>query len=266
MSLLDIQDLHVAYGPVRALRGTSLHIDETETVAVLGSNGAGKSSLLRAISGVVKPSAGTINWADEPIQGRSAYDIASRRLAHVPEGRNVFPEMTVDENLTVGGYRLRHDRKRIKLLRDQVFTLFPRLFERRGQLAASLSGGEQQMLALGRAVMSDPKLLMLDEPSLGLAPIIVARVFESVQQMRQQGLTILLVEQNATLALRHCDRAYVLSLGEIVASGTGAELQDDPAVQSAYLGSTSLAAGSGEAVAPVTRIRTRRFRGTNLPD
>lgn len=258
MSLLAIQDLHVAYGPVRALRNVDLHIDEAETVAVLGANGAGKSSLLRAISGVVKPSEGSISWDGESIHGDPAYRVADRRVAHVPEGREVFGEMTVEENLTIGGYRLRHDRKRIKLLREQVFELFPRLYERRRQLAASLSGGEQQMLALGRAVMSDPKLLMLDEPSLGLAPIIVARVFETIQQMRGQGLTILLVEQNATLALRHCDRAYVLLLGEVVASGTGSELANDPAVQSAYLGSSGAPEGPGAGPAP--QVRMRRFR------
>lgn len=237
MNILSVNDLAVSYGPVAALRGISLNVEESETVAVLGANGAGKSTLLRTISGLIHPSSGSVSFDGQQIHQLPADEVAALRLSHVPEGRNVFGEMTVEHNLVVGAYRLRRERQRIQSLLGEVYDLFPRLAERKGQAAASLSGGEQQMLALGRALMSEPKLLMLDEPSLGLAPIIVARVFESIRHMQSRGMTILLVEQNAALALRHCSRAYVLSLGEIATEGPGEVLLKDPAVQNAYLGS-----------------------------
>lgn len=237
MNVLSVMDLTVSYGPVSALRGVSLTVEESETVSVLGANGAGKSTLLRTISSLIQPVSGSVSFEGQPIHRLPANEVAALRLAHVPEGRNVFGEMTVEHNLLVGGYRLRRKRQQIRSSLTEVYDLFPRLAERRAQVAASLSGGEQQMLALGRALMGEPKLLMMDEPSLGLAPIIVARVFEAIRQMQSRGMTILLVEQNASLALRHCDRAYVLSLGEVVTEGSGEALLNDPAVQSAYLGS-----------------------------
>jgi branched-chain amino acid transport system ATP-binding protein len=261
MSVLSVDALAVSYGPVAALCGVDLKVDEGQTVAVLGANGAGKSTLLRTISGLVQPVSGTVSFEGVAIQRVPAPRIAAMRLGHVPEGRDVFAEMTVEENLLVGAYRLRRGRSRIKPLLAEVYDIFPRLAERRRQDASSLSGGEQQMLALGRAMMGEPKLLMLDEPSLGLAPIVVGRVFEAIREMQARGMTILLVEQNASLALRHSSYAYVLSLGRIVVEGTGEALLEDLSVQRAYLGApaeeSDRTIGDGR---PVGRSPVRRFR------
>ena len=235
MSLLDVRDLDVRYGGIRALHGISLHVDGGEIVALLGANGAGKTTTLRAISGLLRPHAGTISFEGEPLGRERAHEVARAGLGHVPEGRRVFPRMSVRENLEMGGYGVR-DRVEFDRRLDEALTVFPRLRERLTQAAGTLSGGEQQMLAIGRALMSSPKLLLLDEPSLGLSPLLVQTIFGVIRTIHERGTTVLLVEQNARGALRIASRAYVLENGSIVREAPAAELLEDPSVVAAYLG------------------------------
>ncbi|MEU8261393.1 ABC transporter ATP-binding protein [Micromonospora sp. NPDC048999] len=233
--LLEIEDLSLLYGRIQALHGISLTVGEGEIVALIGANGAGKSTTMRAISGIRPVSAGRIRFEGEDITKLRADLRVQRGLCQAPEGRGVFPGMTVLENLDMGAYT-RRDRAGIAQDLDRVLELFPRLAERRKQAGGTLSGGEQQMLAVGRALMSRPKLLLLDEPSMGLAPMLIQQIFNIIVEINQQGTTILLVEQNAQQALARAHRAYVLETGRIVKSGTGAELLHDSAVKEAYLG------------------------------
>ena len=233
--MLKIKNLHVAYGGIQALRGISLEVPDGKIVTLIGANGAGKSTTLRTITGLVKAQSGSIQWNGEELLGRSIDRIISSGIAMSPEGRRVFPDMTVLENLKIGAY-LRKDRGEIEKDIKWVYELFPRLEERSWQLAGTLSGGEQQMLAVGRALMSRPKLMMLDEPSLGLAPLVVQDIFSIIGEINRQGVTILLIEQNANMALKIADLAYVLETGNITLSGTGAELLADEKVKEAYLG------------------------------
>jgi branched-chain amino acid transport system ATP-binding protein len=234
--LLSVRDLHVRYGGVAALQGVSLAVDEGEIVTLIGSNGAGKSTLLRAISSLHRPSAGEIVWRDAThLQKLPAHEVVATGISHVPEGRQIFANLTVRENLDLGAYQ-RTDKSEIRASLGRAFELFPILKEREGQLAATLSGGEQQMLAIGRALMASPKLLLLDEPSLGLAPLVVQTIFRVIQEINARGTTILLVEQNAHMALRVAHRGYVLQTGQIVLQGTGRELLSSAEVQAAYLG------------------------------
>lgn len=233
MPILEVSSLHVSYGGVTAVADVSLEVDRGEIVSLLGANGAGKSSTLMAISGVVSEQSGRITFDGQDLSQVPSHEIARRGLVQVPEGRRVFPEMTVAENLLVGGAHARQTRsERIK----QAYDMFPRLAERRAQEAGSLSGGEQQMLAVARALMSDPQLVMFDEPSLGLAPALVEATFETVRRVREAGLGVLLVEQNAGEALEVSDRAYVMENGRIALSGTATDVRSDPQVKSAYLG------------------------------
>jgi branched-chain amino acid transport system ATP-binding protein len=236
VGLLEIRDLFVAYGHIEALKGISLDVEEGEIVALLGANGAGKTTTLRAVSGLLRPRAGSIRLAGEEVTGQRAHRIVAKGLGHVPEGRRIFPALTVEENLNLGGYLLRHRPAELAARRQRVYDTFPRLLERRNQLAGTLSGGEQQMLAIGRALMTAPKVLALDEPSMGLAPLLVRAIFGILEEIRRQGTAILLVEQNARQALRIADRAYVLETGRITLSGPARELARDPRVQAAYLG------------------------------
>ena len=233
MSLLAVQDLVTAYGSVEALHGISFHVDDGEIVALLGANGAGKTTTLRTISGLLRPRAGEVRFAGERIDTRRAHEIVRLGLTHVPEGRWIFTLLTVDENLRLGAYA---ERRVPREALDRVFTQFPRLAERRGQLAGTLSGGEQQMLAMARALMTKPRLLLLDEPSMGLAPVLVRAIFQTIAEINRQGTTVLLVEQNANAALRLARRAYVLETGRIALEGLGAELARNEAVRRAYLG------------------------------
>lgn len=233
--MLTVEDINVYYGAIHAIKGISLDVPDGEIVALIGSNGAGKSTTLRTISGLMKPKTGKILYEGHDIAGVPAHKIVGMGLCQVPEGRHVFANMTVLENLELGAY-LRKDKDGIAKDMDDVFKKFPRLLERKDQLSGTLSGGEQQMLAIGRAMMSRPKLLLLDEPSMGLSPLLVDQVFEIIKQLRDDGTTILLVEQNAGKSLAISDRAYVLELGEIVLSGTGAELAASDEVKKAYLG------------------------------
>ena len=235
MPLLEIEDMHSYYGHIQALRGISLTVDEGEVVTLIGSNGAGKTTTLRSIHGILPPKQGRIIFAGEEIQGVPAHELISRGIAQSPEGRRIFFRMTVLENLEMGAYH-RHDASGIREDMDRVFALFPRLKERTKQEAGTMSGGEQQMLAIGRALMSSPRLLLLDEPSMGLAPVLVERIFEIIREINKQGTTILLVEQNANVALEIATRGYVLETGTIVNSAPAAELREDPAVREAYLG------------------------------
>lgn len=235
--MLNIQDLTVDYGHIHALRGVSLTVEEKEIVCLIGSNGAGKTSMLSAVSGLVDKTAGTVRFKGEDITTCPAAQIVCKGISHVPEGRHVFPKSTVEENLILGTTAL----KRIKrsFLNDQLermYTLFPRLRERRRQMGGTLSGGEQQMLAIARGLMYDPPLVMLDEPSLGLAPIIVEEIFELILRIQKDGKTVLLIEQNANMALQISDRAYLLENGVIVKTGTGQELKNDDSIRKAYLG------------------------------
>jgi branched-chain amino acid transport system ATP-binding protein len=232
-----VSGLEVRYGGIRAVRGIDLAVAEGELVCLIGANGAGKSSTLRAISGLLPASAGAVRYSGRDLAGRRAFERVRAGLVMVPEGRGVFPQLTVDENLDMGAYA-RSDRA-IESDRGRVFTLFPRLRERRGQTGGTLSGGEQQMLAIGRALMSRPKLLLLDEPSMGLAPIVVQLIFEVIQEINTGGVTCLLVEQNARAALALAKRAYVMESGQITLSGPAAELAHDPKVVEAYLGGES---------------------------
>jgi branched-chain amino acid transport system ATP-binding protein len=239
MALLTVTDIHTSYGDTAAVRGVSLEVGEGEIVAVLGSNGAGKTTTLRTISGLERPRSGSVVFAGGDITKARAHSIVERGLAQVPEGRRIFAALTIDENLNLGGYLSRRDPKTLARRKQEVFDLFPRLVERRTQLGGTLSGGEQQMLAIGRALMVQPRLLTLDEPSMGLAPIMVKAVFEVVRRIRASGTAVLMVEQNVRQALRLADRAYVLETGRIVLSGPARELAQDPRVQRAYLGGSA---------------------------
>ncbi|MCI6377653.1 MAG: ABC transporter ATP-binding protein [Clostridiales bacterium] len=232
--MLELQDLHVAYGGIRALKGVSLQVGEGEIVTLIGANGAGKSTTLRTISGLEHAQAGKILYNGVDITGKPSKYMVQEGLILVPEGRLIFPDMTVLENLRIGAY-LRKDRSVEKDI-DRMYELFPRLKERSWQMAGTLSGGEQQMLAVGRALMSKPKLLMMDEPSLGLAPLVVKDIFSIIRTIRDSGVTVLLIEQNANAALKIADRGYVLETGMIALEGSGQELLSNPAVRAAYLG------------------------------
>ena len=239
-ALLKVEDLHIAYGAVEALKGVSLYLNEGEIVTVLGANGAGKSTLLRAISGLETPRSGQIEFKGELLNQIPAFEIVLKGISQSPEGRRVFSTLTVEENLNMGAYTRKKNAAWIKKTKNRVFELFPILVERRRQLAGTLSGGEQQMLAMGRALMSDPRVLLLDEPSLGLSPMFVKLIFKIIKEINGQGVTILLVEQNARKALNVADRGYVLEIGNISISGPAAELQTNEKVQEAYLGGAAL--------------------------
>jgi branched-chain amino acid transport system ATP-binding protein len=232
--MLKVDSVHASYSGIRALKGVSLKVEDGEMVALIGPNGAGKSTLLNCISGVVPLSEGAIALSGQPITGMSPWNVARQGLQQVPEGRQVWPEMTVLENLRLGATALRGRPASYSL--ERIFELFPILSERQRQLAGSLSGGQQQMLAIGRALMGSPRLLVLDEPSLGLAPLVVKQVFDALTALNREGLTILLVEQNSTLALGSTHRAYVIEQGKIVHEGFSSELKDDPQVVAHYLG------------------------------
>lgn len=235
MSLLEVNDIHSYYGNIHALKGVSITVNEGEIVTLIGANGAGKSSTLKSISGLLRPRQGTINFQGKNIAGTPAHTVTGLGLIQVPEGRRVFAQMTVQENLEIGAY-LRNDINEIKADMEKIFELFPRLRERRRQVAGTLSGGEQQMLAMGRAMMARPHLLLLDEPSMGLAPIIVQDIFRKLREINAEGLTIFLVEQNVRQALKIASHGYVLESGRIVLDGSGAGLLGDPKVLAAYLG------------------------------
>jgi branched-chain amino acid transport system ATP-binding protein len=233
MTLLVVDDIEVRYGNIRALKGVSFEVAEGEIVALLGANGAGKTTTQKTVSGMLRPSLGSIVYDGQRIDGIPAHDLIRLGICHVPEGRHVFPRMTVAENLEMGAFRFKSvDQKDL----DHVLELFPRLRERYKQQAGTLSGGEQQMLAIGRGLMGKPRLLLLDEPSMGLAPLVVAQIFDIIHQVNREGVTVLLVEQNAAQALSLAHRGYVLETGEIVLSGTGGELLADDRVRAAYLG------------------------------
>ena len=234
MPLLHVENIHTYYGAIEALRGVSLRVEEGEVVTIIGSNGAGKSTTLRSISGLTPARSGTIAFDGQEITGLPAHEIVGGGIALAPEGRHCFPRMTVRENLDLGAYRRRDGEIGEDL--DRVYELFPRLKERDRQKAGTMSGGEQQMLAIGRALMARPKLLMLDEPSMGIAPILVQRIYETIAEINRQGVAILLVEQNANYALDVSKRGYVLETGEVALTNESAQLRHDPAVQRAYLG------------------------------
>ena len=233
--MLEIKDLHVSYGGIKALRGINIEVPDGKIVTLIGANGAGKSTLLRTISGLVKAESGSILLDGKDITGQQINKICAEGIALSPEGRHVFTDLSVLENLRIGAY-LRNDKKEIEKDLEWVFKLFPRLQERSWQYAGTLSGGEQQMLAVGRALMSKPKILMLDEPSLGLAPLIVQQIFDIIREINHAGVTVLLIEQNANMALKTADLAYVIETGEIVLSGTGKQVLENPSVREAYLG------------------------------
>ena len=234
MALLTVNDIHVYYGSIHAIKGVSFEVNEGEVVTLIGANGAGKSTVLNTISGLLTPKSGSITFDGQNLHGVAPHKVISHGLAQVPEGRRVFLQMTVEENLEMGAYT-RPNSEIAPGIAD-VYQRFPRLKERRTQVAGTLSGGEQQMLAMGRALMSKPKLLMLDEPSMGLAPILVEQIFDIIKELHKAGTTILLVEQNAQAALSVADRGYVLETGKIVTSGTGQELLASPEIKKAYLG------------------------------
>jgi branched-chain amino acid transport system ATP-binding protein len=236
VSLLEVQDLQVAYGEIRALKGVSFRVEAGEIVALLGNNGAGKTTTLKALSGLLAPRAGTIALDGASLAGLPAHEVVRRGVTHVPEGRHIFNRLTVLDNLEMGAY-IRTDGE-VAADMERVFAVFPRLKERRTQVAGTLSGGEQQMLAIGRALMARPRLLLLDEPSMGLAPVLVEQIFETVQTINRQGVTILLVEQNAAMALAIAQRGYVLETGQVALEGGAAELAGNPEVRRAYLGET----------------------------
>jgi branched-chain amino acid transport system ATP-binding protein len=233
--MLKIDNLEVAYGNIKAIKGISLEVNQGEIVTLIGSNGAGKSTTLRAISGILKPRSGSITFNGERIDGVEGHEIVAKGICQSPEGRRIFPKMTVDENLDLGAF-LRNDKQEIANDRQRVLELFPRLQERIDQKAGTMSGGEQQMLAVGRALMGSPKLLLLDEPSMGLAPVLVEMIFETIEKINKQGTTILLVEQNALAALSVANRAYVLESGSIKMSGKAKDLISNDEVTKAYLG------------------------------
>ena len=231
--MLKIDDIHVYYGAIHAIKGVSFEVGEGEIVALIGANGAGKSTILKTVSGLMHPRSGSITFCGDNIAHTDAYKLLRTGLAHVPEGRRIFQQMTVQDNLEMGAF-IHKEVNKDDL--DRVFNYFPRLKERRKQIAGTLSGGEQQMLAMSRALMSRPKLMMLDEPSMGLAPILIDQIFEIIKQLHKDGTTILLVEQNASKALEIADRAYVLETGKVILSGTGQELASSDEVKKAYLG------------------------------
>ena len=233
MSLLEVDDIEVRYGAIRALKGVSFTVDEGEVVALLGANGAGKTTTQKTVSGMMRPTLGEIRYDGRRIDGLPAHDLIKLGICHVPEGRRVFPRMSVAENLDMGAFRFK---KADPAMLARVFELFPRLKERESQYAGTLSGGEQQMLAIGRALMGKPRLLLLDEPSMGLAPLIVKQIFDIVREINADGVTVLIVEQNAAQALSLANRGYVLETGELVLSGTGSELLADDRIRAAYLG------------------------------
>jgi branched-chain amino acid transport system ATP-binding protein len=233
--MLTIKDMNVYYGNIQALKGVSLEINQGEIVTLIGANGAGKSTILKTISGLLKPKQGDIVFEGESISGKVAQAIVKKGISHIPEGRRVFANMSVEENLELGAY-LRNDKAGIREDFEKVYNLFPRLLERKKQLSGTLSGGEQQMLAMGRALMARPRLLLLDEPSMGLAPLLIKTIFNIIEEINKTGTTILLVEQNANMALSIADRAYVIETGKIVLSGTGEELNASEQVKMAYLG------------------------------
>lgn len=234
-ALLNVKDLKVSYGGINAVKGIDLYVNEGELVALIGANGAGKSSSMKAIAGLLTPSAGEIHFVNQETRKLPAYELVRLGLGMVPEGRGVFKRMTILENLQMGAY-LKTNPKDIERKLEEVYSYFPRLKERLSQLAGTLSGGEQQMVAMGRAMMAEPKLLLLDEPSMGLSPIMVETIFDVVRSLSSSGMTILLVEQNARLALQMADRAYVMESGLITLSGSGKDLLEDPRVRAAYLG------------------------------
>ena len=233
--MLEVTGLHVAYGGIQAVRSITFHVNEGETVALIGANGAGKTSTLKAVARIIDAAGGDVHFSGEKISRIAPHDVVRKGIAMVPEGRGVFPRLSVAENLRMGAF-VRDDRAGIEKDLDMVFAHFPRLREREAQLAGTLSGGEQQMLAIGRALMSRPKMLLLDEPSMGLAPIMVQKIFEVIRTVAAAGMTILLVEQNAKLALEASQRGYVMESGEITLNGEAAQLLDDPKVRAAYLG------------------------------
>ncbi len=234
MNLLEVEDLHVNYGHIQALKGISLNVKEGEVVAILGANGAGKTTLMRTLSGLIAPRGGTIRFADQETTRLGADKIVRLGISQSPEGRRVFGTLSVAENLRLGGYT--RPQAEVGASCDYVYKIFPRLFERRAQLAGTLSGGEQQMLAIGRALVTKPRLLLLDEPSLGLAPLIVRNIFQVLAQVRATGVTVLIVEQNARMALKLADRGYVLEVGRMSHEGPSRELLASPEIQAAYLG------------------------------
>ena len=233
--MLHVENLQVYYGAIHALKGVSFHLDKGEVVALIGANGAGKSTVLKTISGLLRPREGSVTFEGQALEEVPPQDIVRKGVIHVPEGRKIFPRMTVTENLEMGAY-IHADRAAINRDMESVFERFPRLKERRNQLGGTLSGGEQQMLAIGRGLMAHPSLLLLDEPSMGLSPLLVEQIFDIIQDINEQGTSILLVEQNAQMALAIADRAYVLETGKIVMQGTGDDLLQDSSVIEAYLG------------------------------
>lgn len=233
--MLELRDLEVNYGHIRALQGVSLTVADGELVTLIGSNGAGKSTTLKAISGLLRPKAGSITYAGQRLDGRAPHHIVALGVAHCPEGRRIFGQLTVEENLRLGAVQ-RRDHADVQADLDRAYVLFPKLKERRRQPGGTLSGGEQQMLAISRALMSRPKLLLLDEPSLGLAPLLVETIFATIQRLKAERTTLLLVEQNARLALAVADRAYVMETGRISLAGSAAELRHNPEVERTYLG------------------------------
>ncbi|HHE71712.1 MAG TPA: ABC transporter ATP-binding protein [Chloroflexi bacterium] len=235
MALLEVKDLSVSYGAIRALHGISFHVDEGEIVTLIGANGAGKSTTLRTISGLLPVEEGEITYDGESIVGAEASRIVRKGIVHVPEGRRIFAPLTVRENLEMGAFT-RRDKAEIEASMERVFRLFPRLKERLEQTGGTLSGGEQQMLAVGRALMAQPRLLLMDEPSMGLAPILVEEIFDIIREINQEGVTILLVEQNAHMALSVANRGYVLETGIVELEGSAQELAENPQVRAAYLG------------------------------
>lgn len=235
MALLEVRDLQVYYGVIQALKGISFEVNEGEIVTLIGANGAGKTTTMQSVMGLIPTKQGSITFDGKDITHTPSHKIVRMGMTQVPEGRRIFQELSVYENLLMGAY-VENDKKKVKADIEEVYTYFPRLGERKNQVAGTLSGGEQQMLAMGRAMMSHPKLLMLDEPSMGLSPLLVDQVFEIIKDYHKRGITILLVEQNANKALEICDRAYVLEIGQFVLSGTGAELMASERVKEAYLG------------------------------
>ncbi|MFI8823140.1 ABC transporter ATP-binding protein [Streptomyces sp. NPDC053431] len=234
-ALLEVEDLRVAYGKIEAVKGISFSVEAGQVVALIGTNGAGKTTTLRTLSGLLKPTSGKITFDGQPLNGVPAHKVVSLGLAHSPEGRHIFPRLTIAENLQLGAF-LRKDKDGIERDVQKAYDLFPILGERRKQAAGTLSGGEQQMLAMGRALMSQPKLLMLDEPSMGLSPIMMQKIMETIATLKSEGMTILLIEQNAQAALSLADQAYVLEVGKIKLSGTGQDLLHDDEVRKTYLG------------------------------
>jgi branched-chain amino acid transport system ATP-binding protein len=235
-NVLRINDVHTFYGQIEALKGISVHVDKGEIVTLIGANGAGKSTTLRTISGLLSPRVGTIEFMGETISGMPVHEVTAKGIIQVPEGRHIFPRMSVEENLEMGAFLRTKDPAGVKESMTWAYELFPRLKERRMQKGGTLSGGEQQMLATARGLMADPKLLMLDEPSMGLAPVIVEVIFETIEKLNAQGITILLVEQNAAMALQIADRGYVLETGKVALEGPGRELLGNEQVRKTYLG------------------------------